>query len=204
MGDEELSLEDLDGTVRTIVALWGRLRPADRSVVMRLSPDLHDALAMLGQHATDKAPRKGSPPMEVWNRRAEALRHARKAWGGTMSEDGDRHARNITALAQAFDRFLVDGTVHEVPDDAADGASDVRDVRDARVEFADALVEASQYTWEGHRKVHAAALAWVDRAHLKNPSGLENWRNWSDEHDQNLIDAVLAYRGLPPLERKQP
>lgn len=53
-------------------------------------------------------------------------------------------------------------------------------------------------------KILAAAFEWVNRAHLENPGGPENWRNWSDEHDQNLINAVLAYRGLPLLEVKKP
>lgn len=51
------------------------------------------------------------------NVRENALHHARKTWEiGFDSEHGPHeHARNVTTLARAFERYLTDGTVHEVP-----------------------------------------------------------------------------------------
>jgi hypothetical protein len=216
MSDEELSLADLDGTVRTIVVLWGRLRLADRSVVMRLSPDLHDAIATLGDHVNApvtepvEAPREYPVEMRVkdleealkaYHRRLEALHHARKAWGEqTIATGADEQARGVLIVAQAFERFLADGTVHEIPTvpQQDDGAAPTSHLPRATPGGWGPL------TWATLQPVLNAALAWVDHAHLKNPSGPENWRNWVDDHDVTLIDAVLAYRGLPPLERKLP
>lgn len=203
MSDEEASLA---GTVRTIAGLWED--PRDSGIwptVNRYDPALYEALMLLvGQvrefpgvepareYPAEKRVADLEGCLDAQHRRQEALHQARKSWGGTMSEDVDRHALNVTRLAQAFEKYLTDGTVHPATEDRAP-------------------LEASPNPVEGRRFSHShvqtaavldAALVWVDRAHLHNPSGSENWRNWANEHDIALINAVLAYRGLPPLERK--
>jgi hypothetical protein len=48
-----------------------------------------------------------------------------------------------------------------------------------------------------------AAIKWADRAHFANPSGPDNWRHWSDEHDQDLINAVAVLTGRPEINNKE-
>lgn len=208
MSDEELSLATLDGTVHTIAALWARCNAPMFCTVRDGNRDLYDALnVLMDQVAESERPEPAGYPAElrikdleealkVQHRRADALHHARKAWGGTMSNDADRHARDITVIAQAFERFLTDGTVHEVPDgpEEEDAVLAVDDVPVARRETTrDTGLRSA---------IIDAALTWVDESHTNNLGGPENWRNWADDKDVNLINAVLAYRGLPPLERK--
>jgi hypothetical protein len=212
------NLNDLDSTVRTIADLWENAR--DKGIwptVKRYDMGLYEALNALMEHVNASGPIDRSAVeahelpreypaelrvadlegfLEARHRRVDALHHARKSWGGTMSEDADRHARSITTIAQAFDRFLADGTAHEVPTVADDDPAPAVDV--TYQPLAD-MVRGIKHA----PKILAAAFEWVDRAHLKNPGGPENWRNWSDDHDQALINAVLAYRGLPPLEREK-
>jgi hypothetical protein len=214
MSDEELSLADLGSTVRAVAALWGRLADWERVSVADMSRDLRDALDALAEHVegqrTVEAPREYPAELRVkdleealkaYHRRLEALHHARKAWGEqTIATGADEQARGVLIVAQAFERFLADGTVHEIPTvpQQDDGAAPTSHLPRATPGGWGPL------TWATLQPVLNAALAWVDHAHLKNPSGPENWRNWVDDHDVTLIDAVLAYRGLPPLERKLP
>lgn len=200
--------DTLSDVARLVGRLWMELDPAALAAVRRYDVDLFNALHQLTVLVVSEtepvkpveAPREYPAEMRVTDlenalkaqhRRGDALHQARKSWGGTMSEDADRHARNITTIAQAFDRFLADGTAHEMPDAPQEGGN------------ADLEPPYGPTVREGRNGIIKAALAWVDRAHLKNPMGPENWRNWSDDHDQDLIDAVLAYKGLPPLERKK-
>ena len=39
-----------------------------------------------------------------------ALDEARKSWGGTMSEDAERHAHNIILIARMFENYLSEET----------------------------------------------------------------------------------------------
>lgn len=39
-----------------------------------------------------------------------ALDQARRAWGGTMSEDAERHAHNIVLIARMFENYLSEET----------------------------------------------------------------------------------------------
>lgn len=131
MSDEELSLTDLDSTVRTIVALWSQLRDWQRVGVADMNRDLRDALDTLAEHVErgegpppTEAPREYPAEMRVkdleqalkaQHRRDNALHHARKGWAGEVDGGADRYARDVTTVAQVFDRFLADGAVHEVP-----------------------------------------------------------------------------------------
>lgn len=212
MLDENASVEDI---ARTIAAL--REAPRDTGIwptVKRYDEELSDALDALVLSLT---PAKRRPPvpepaeagypaekrvadLNVEYRRREALHHAREAWGGTMSDDADRHARHITTLAAAFDRFLADGAVHQVPDEPQEGEADPAGEPAVTYQPLADVVRGIKHA----PKILAAAIEWVDKSHMRNLGGPENWRNWADDHDVALIDAVLAYRGLPPLERKQP
>lgn len=206
-------MSNFDDAARAVVRVWDGLNGGQRRTVNEhaghdLYRALHalgnevDALTRAGTWNDGGAPEAGVPEtpreypaelrvtdlenaLKAQHRRDNALHHACKSWGKPDdATDADGHALDVLVVAAAFDRFLADGTVHEVPDAPEDAAPE-------------APTELIRST------VMRAALAWVDRAHLRNPSGLENWRNWSDEHDQALINAVLAYRGLPPLERRE-
>jgi len=137
--------------------------------------------------------------------RREGLREAVISWGPAVG-DFDKHARQVTLLARVFTNFLAAGTVR-VQGEAREPAQDVpvpvpvpvppevsAHLRDLKNDF-------NRVTTQGPAVIEAA-LRWTDRAHLKNASGPENWRNWADDHDIALINAVLAYRGMEPLERK--
>lgn len=205
-------MSNFDDAARAVARVWdglngGRRRTVNEHVGHDLYRALHalgneiDALTRAGTWDDGDAPEAGVPEtpreypaelrvtdlenaLKAQHRRDNALHHARKTWP-VIATCADEQAHQVTLIAQAFDRFLADGAVHEVPDAPEDAAPE-------------APAELIRST------VMRAALAWVDRAHLQNPSGLENWRNWSDDHDQALINAVLAYRGLPPLEVKKP
>lgn len=208
-------MENLADTVRMIATLWKEFDSRERGNLTRKNRPLTDALYQLCQLVelgTDgDAPTDDSGSVD-WSdvqtipseypaekrvkdlermfdgqrTRAEALHHARKSWGGTMSEEVDRHARNVTTLAQAFERFLTDGTVHEVPTNPNADAGAHREYEPLQIDIIN------------------AALAWVDQSHTHNLGGPENWRQWADDHDKKLINAVLAYRGLPPLLSVKP
>lgn len=212
-------MSDFDDAARAVAQVWDGLNGGQRRMVNEhVGHDLYRALhALTGAGTWDDrdAPEAEAPepPREYpaekrvadlekfladQHRRADALHHARKSWGGTMSEDPDRHARNVTTIAAAFDRFLADGTVHEVPDAPQEGEADpVGEPIVTHQPLAD-MVRGIKHA----PKILAAALQWVDESHTNNLGGPENWRNWADDKDVNLINAVLAYRGLPPLERK--
>lgn len=134
--------------------------------------------------------------MDVQRTRAEALHHARKSWAAAcdVGQNVTDHARSVTRIAQAFEKYLTDGTVHP-----ADGGR-------APLEASPTPVSERRFSYPHVQTVAVldAALAWVDQSRTHNPSGPENWRNWADDHDVDLINAVLAYRGLPPLERVKP
>lgn len=55
--------------------------------------------------------------MELRRVRGETLHHARKLWVLDYGDQADVHAvaHKVTTLAQAFEHYLTDGTVHEVP-----------------------------------------------------------------------------------------
>jgi hypothetical protein len=214
MSDRGLSLADLDGTVHTIAALWEGMPFAEKR---SLSRDFTDALDVLIEHINapvteDLGPVE--PPaypaerrvadlerfLDAQRRRAEALHHARKSWVAAcdVGQNVADHARSVLRVAEAYERYLTDGTVppapagrepFEAPPTPVAGRKDgPQSQDDVKLGTIASVVDA--------------ALAWVDRSHTHNLGGPENWRNWADEQDVALINAVLAYRGLPPLERK--
>lgn len=131
--------------------------------------------------------------------RREALHLAVQSWGEPNGEwYATQQADAVISIAREFEAYLSGEPQPDAGNDTPEAptavqASDfVRSFQDfsRRVQHAPIVLRA--------------ALDWVDRAHLSNTSGPENWRNWADDHDVNLINAVLALKGLPPLERKQP
>lgn len=207
---EELSLENLGETVKTVAALWERPETEAIRRAMRRSPaqrDLSDALDQLAAFVKEATGADGPPPLRMPTgpdefARPQALERAIAVWQAmprATVASADEHARAVTTLAAAFTRFMTDGTVHEIPDaprqaDAAESHR-YREVQEARPDGVKLSVIA---------EVVDAAKSWADRVHFMNPAGLENWRNWADEHDIKLLNAILAYEGLPPLEPKKP
>lgn len=193
-GDRELSLADLDGTVHTIAALWEGMPYAEKKF---LSRDFTDALDVLIEHINTPVT-DDLGPVEPPHWRAEALGFASRSWPAAcdVGQNVADHARSVLRVAEAYERYLTDGTVPPAPEGRETLEAPPTPVagREATRDTPTALRSA----------VLNAALAWVDEAHLENTVGLDNWRNWADGHDVTLIDAVLAYRGLPPLERKLP
>lgn len=222
-------MSDFEDAARRVARVWDGLNGGQRRVVNEyVGNDMYralyalcnevDALTKAGAWGDGDAPEAGAPEppreypaekrikdlegfLDVKHVRADALHHARKSWAAAcdIGQNVTDHARSVTRLAQAFERYLTDGTVHpadegrkpfEVPPEPVAGHG--------QPPLSEPTVK------QLGRAVTAAALRWVGRAHLKNPGGPENWRNWSDDHDVDLINAVLAYRGLPPLERKAP
>lgn len=124
--------------------------------------------------------------LDTRHERREALHHARKTWK-VIAGSPEEQARQLITIAQAFERYLV-GDTGRTPDP----------------EPVVPVTPDLHATDAGRRAVMNAAMTWVERAHLRNASGLENWRNWADDHDVHLINAVLRYRGMPPIESEKP
>jgi hypothetical protein len=141
--------------------------------------------------------------------RENALHHARKAWGEAGEGSyPNQHADDIVLIAQTFERYLR-GEALDRQDVKAPAAEESKSELVSippvfgLANFGAALADLQRFSVNGP-KVMTAALEWVDRAHLNNSAGLDYWRNWADDHDIKLIDAVLALKGLPPLERNKP
>lgn len=139
--------------------------------------------------------------LDIRHVRDNALHQARESWGPAVpGEEFNSHAEHVTKLAAAFAAFLTDGTV--AGEQNADGGADEPSpyqppppppgLPSLLTDWARVMRETP--------KVVEAAVRWVDAAHLQNTAGPNNWRNWADEKDVNLINAVLAYRGLEPIE----
>lgn len=155
-----------------------------------------------------------APPIEIvsdgadsWTAqltRREALQQARKSWAAAcdVGQNVTDHARSVTRIAQAFERYLTDGTVHPA-DEGREPLESGGPVQGRRYPDHSAGSDL-EGTRAGRHAVMNAAGTWVERAHLRNPAGLENWRNWADDHDVHLINAVLRYRGMPPIESEKP
>lgn len=113
--------------------------------------------------------------------RETALHHARKIYLVNPHSNPHDRAEGVLVIARAFEQYLT-GT--------APTATEV------------ATLESGSEA--GRAAIFSAAMTWVEVAHLRNRSGLENWRNWADDHDILLINAVLTYRGMAPLEQEKP
>lgn len=129
------------------------------------------------------------PPEDGRKDRRQALAEACASWGGPDGQTVTEHAHEVTRLAAAFAAFLTDGAVHPNPNMPDESTPD-----ESSGLFAD-LQRRAVHT----PRVIAAALRWVDDAHENSLSGPENWRNWADDKDINLINAVREYRGLEPI-----
>ena len=117
--------------------------------------------------------------------RENALHHARKAWP-MMQEDASRQAAEVITIAQAFEKYLISAVEPEAAPEPGPPAVPMEPTfRQARLD------------------VVTAAIAWAEMAHFANPSGLENWRNWSDVPDQDLINAVAVLTGRPTIESRK-
>ncbi len=122
-------------------------------------------------------------------RRGKALRYALKSWGARGTETPEVHADDVMAVARLFERYLTTGETYDPP----------------------TVKPAEPAVWPGPdfpgrpdiAAVITAAVIWADTAHFLNRSGPENWRNWSDTHDQNLINAVAVLTGRPQINVKE-
>ena len=207
---ESLELATLDSTVRRVAALWTSLDGRERGNLTRKDRALTNALYALVEHlAGQKFERPAVHPepepepegypaekriadlegfLEARHVRREALHHARKSFE-QHTEDPWNHARDVVAVAQVFEKYLTGNTGDEEPTSTV----------------------ATVTTWPGPdfptrpdiAAVITAAVIWADRAHFLNPSGPENWRRWSDEHDQELINAVAVLTGRPQINNKE-
>jgi len=150
-------------------------------------------------------------------RRFDALHEARKGWGAATAESAEQYAHRVTAIAAALDAFVAAGTVYTIPDPPQPHrepaapfppSGERLDPRTHNRDTAEGLANLAETVQQNFHRLHwtptvvAAAVAWVQRAHLNNLAGPENWRTWADDHDIDLINAVLNYLGKPDLERK--
>jgi len=149
-----------------------------------------------------------SPSPEA--RREFALHEAVESWGRPepeVGQDVESHAQLVTFLAATFAGFLADGTVHDTPNALGDTQPDMPPEAEPQphAPFDPANPLASLTEWAQRMReapnVVAAAAAWVDEAHENNQSGPENWRNWADDKDIRLINAVRIYRGQEPIDQ---
>jgi site-specific DNA-methyltransferase (cytosine-N4-specific) len=151
-----------------------------------------------------RAQRPANPPRVVVESVADARRAGRRrrdpragrvapgvpgvSAGGADQEPGGcdvgqnvtDHTRSVVRIAEAYEKYLTDGTVPPAPEGRESFEGPPTPVAD----MAHGMKHAP--------KILAAALAWVDGAE----SGMVE-----PTRDRDLIDAVRAYRGLPPLGR---
>lgn len=125
--------------------------------------------------------------------RAAALGLAVKAWSDPHGLTSIEHAEKVAEVAGTFAAFLAD-------DDGADDPGPCQPPPPSGLPGLPGMFADWARVMRETPKVVEAAVHWVDAAYLQNTTGLNNWRNWADEKDINLINAVLAYRGQEPLQ----
>jgi hypothetical protein len=133
--------------------------------------------------------------------RQDALHHARKSWTAACDVNVADYIQSALRIAQAFEQFLLDGTVPPAPADRQPLEAPPTPV--ASRKKPDSLTQSTGLTSRQLRNdIVAAAVIWVEDAHVNNSAGPDNWRAWADEKDINLINRVLAYLGMPLIDQE--